>query len=248
MLDVPGVAGRRPGQVEAGPAVCVLVRRELAGDHGAGALEAAHRLRVLVGDTADAGLRASGGQHAFGVVDVLERNRHPVQGTAAAARRDLRVRRSRRRERALGHDRHMGAESRVVRRDAFERGLDEIEGGQLPGRNHACAAGEREVCQIDHVSLSSGAPTVGARPFCPRALARGRRHDRTREGERRPCLRLPRAGADPENQPWCAGVGVRAKRSNLFSSGRWCVTARPPPAPRRGGRGSPRGRSGVGRR
>ena len=195
MLDVPGVSGRRPGQIEAGPAVCVLVRRELAGDDGAGALEAAHRLRVSVGDTADAGLRAPGGQHAFGVVDVLERNRHPVQGTAAAASRDLGVRRPSRRERALGHDRHMGAESRVVGRDTFERGLDELEGGQLPGRDHAGGVGEREVCQIDHVPVYLRRPGDG-----PGILhVRGRRMEAcesTRNAKRPQGRRLPPTGRE----------------------------------------------------
>ena len=153
----------------------VFMRRELAGDDGARGLEAAHRLRIPVGNPTKTRLRSPGGQHAFGVVDVLERNRHPVQGPPAATGRDLGVRRPRRREGALGHERHMGAEAPVVGRDAFERRLDELEGGQLPGRNHAGGVGEREVCQIDHVSLSSGAPTVGAPAILPAGFRSGRK-------------------------------------------------------------------------
>ena len=222
----------------------VFMCRELAGDDGARGLEAAHGLRVPIGNPTKTRLRSPGGQHAFGVVDVLERDGHPVQGPPAATGRDLGVRRPRRREGALVHERHVGAEAGVVGLDARERRLDELKRLELPRRDHPGRIGQREVRQIDHVSLSSGAPTVGVRPFCPRAFARGRRHDRTRKRERRPCLRLRRAGADPENQQWYAGVRVRAKRSNRSSTGLRWVTARPTllTPPRRGGRGSPPGR------
>ena len=174
MLDVPGVAGRRPRHVEARAAMGVFMRRELAGDDGARGLEAAHRLRVPLGDPANARLRSPGGQHAFGVVDVLERDGHPVQRPPAATGRDLGVRRSRRLEGALGHERHVGVEAGVVGLDARERRLDELERLELPRRDHPGRIGQREVRQIDHVSLSSHRvrPRL-MRPSCPQAFAGG---------------------------------------------------------------------------
>ena len=179
MLDIPGIAGRRPGQIEAGAAMRELMRRELAGDHGARGPEAAHCLGIPVGNTAQAGLRAPGGQHAFGIVDVLQRDGHPVQRTPAASGRDLGVRLSRRREGALGHERHVGIEPCVEGRDTCERRLDQLERRQLPGRNHACGVGQRQVRKIDHVSV----------PLC---------FDRQSSGD---CARKHSTGGDARTAP-----------------------------------------------
>ena len=140
-----------------------LMRRELAGDHGARGPEAAHRLGIPVGNTAQGGLRAPGGQHAFGIVDVLQRDGHPVQRTPAAPGRNLGVRLSRRREGAFGHERHVGIEPCVEGRDTCERRLDQIERRQLPRRNHACGVGQRQACKINHVSV----PPRPGTPFSP---------------------------------------------------------------------------------
>ena len=147
-----------------------LMRRELAGDHGACGLEAAHRLGIAVGHTAQAGLRAPGGQYAFGVVDVLQCDGHPVQWTPAVPGHDLGVSLSRRREGTLGHERHMGIESCVEGCDTCECRLDQLERRQLPGRNHACGVRQRQVRKIDHLFVPPR--TASCRPAIVHASIR----------------------------------------------------------------------------
>ena len=86
---VPGIARRRPGQVEGRAAVGELVRGELAHQHGAGGAQPGHGGRVLSRDAVDAGARMAGGQDAGGVVDVLDGERNAVQRPAPVAARDL---------------------------------------------------------------------------------------------------------------------------------------------------------------
>ena len=167
MLDVPWISGRWPGQIEAGAAMRELMRRELAGDYRTRGPEAAHRLGIPVGNTAQGGIRAPGSQHAFGIVDVLQRDGHPVKRTPAAPGRNLGVRLSRRREGAFGHERHVGIEPRVEGRDPCERRLDQLERRQLPRRDHACGVGQRQVRKINHVSV----PRRPGTPFSPRSKA-----------------------------------------------------------------------------
>ena len=79
VLEVPRIARGRPRQIERRSAVRELVRQQLAEEDGARVAQSARRRRVFVGNVVDRDLRAAAREYAFGVVDVLERERDAVQ-------------------------------------------------------------------------------------------------------------------------------------------------------------------------
>src|SRR4051812_39797750 len=89
MLQIPWVAGGGPRQVEGRAAVRKFVRLQLAKQDRTRVQELARRCRVFLRHLVDADLRAAGSEYAFGVVNILERERNAVQRSPVPTLRDL---------------------------------------------------------------------------------------------------------------------------------------------------------------
>ena len=138
-----------------------------------GGPEAAHRLGIPVGYTAEAGLRAPGAQHAFGIVNVLERNGHTMQGTpAAAGRRPRRLPlvppQGRSRSSASHGNRAVRRRPRYVRMSPRPDRETTAPGPQSCARRRPGSGAQDRPC-------SRPVRPPLDRPLCPQAFDRGRR-------------------------------------------------------------------------
>jgi hypothetical protein len=91
VVGVPGIAGGRPGKIEAWTADREFVRRELAQHDRAGAAQPPDADSVGGRDIVDQHLRVAGRRQAGDIDDVLDANGHAVQRPARPAGRDLRL-------------------------------------------------------------------------------------------------------------------------------------------------------------
>jgi hypothetical protein len=89
LVGVPGVARRRPGQVEGGAADGELVGGELAEEHGSGLRQPGGDGRVPLRHMVFEDARMRGRADALGRVDVLEPDRDAVERPFAPAGGDL---------------------------------------------------------------------------------------------------------------------------------------------------------------
>ena len=86
MIGVPGIAGRRPREIEARPADGELVSRELAQHDGAGPAQLLDTDRVGGRHVVLPDLRMAGRRQAGDVDDVLDADGHTVQRPAQPTR------------------------------------------------------------------------------------------------------------------------------------------------------------------
>ncbi len=148
MRGAPWVARRRPRQVERRPAMRELMRRQLAGQDGAGRVELFDRRRIFRRHGVDAHLGVPGGADAGGGIDVLEAERHPVQRAAVIAGGDLAFGLPRLRHRLVGGDRQIGIELRIDAFGARQRGLRQLDRRQLFAGDQPRHLGDRQVMQF----------------------------------------------------------------------------------------------------
>jgi hypothetical protein len=146
--EVPGVARGGPRQIERRPGMGHLVGGQLAEQHGPRVVEPGGRRGVRIGDPVDEDARVRRGEDAARVVDVLERERDPVQRAAGRIRGDLGLGLAGLLPRQIERARDEGARLAVVLLDALDQGLDQIHGRQLPCRDQAGQLGDREVMKI----------------------------------------------------------------------------------------------------
>ena len=145
---VPGIARRRPRQVERRSAVRELVRRELARQHGPGGLQAGDGGRVLVGNAVDAGARMARRQDAGRVVDILEGERNAVQRPAQIAVHDLGLGGAGSRHGDVRRARDEGIQLRVERLGARQQALGVLDRRQLADRDQVGGLGQRQIMQL----------------------------------------------------------------------------------------------------
>ena len=130
-IELPRVACDTPERAVVESLVTELAHRRHADRDRARGLQALHRDCIAVRDVLLEHVGAVGEAHAFGRDHVLHRERHAVQGTEPAARRDLALGAFCRRERELRINYGVGVECGLQPFDAGEKRLHELDRRQL---------------------------------------------------------------------------------------------------------------------
>ena len=165
-IELPRVACDTPERAVVESLVTELAHRGHADRDRARGLQALHRDCVAVRDVLLEHVGAVGEAHAFGRDHVLDRERHAMQGTELAARRDLALGAFCRRERGLRINHGVGVECGLQPFDAGEERLHELDRRQLlapDARSELRRRREAEVflvrcCCARHVVLSTVIP------------------------------------------------------------------------------------------
>ncbi len=131
MIGVPGVARRRPGQIEGRPAEGEFMGRELAQHDGAGLGEEPRRRRILLRDVVLELARMRRRQHALCVEDVLEPDWDAVQRPLGPIPHDRGLGIARRRERRFLGERNEAVQRPVEALDAGEAALGKLDRREL---------------------------------------------------------------------------------------------------------------------
>ena len=134
MFEIPRIACRRPRQIERRSAVRELVRLQFAEQNGAGVVELLRSGCVEIRNIVNADFGAARGQHAFGIVDVFQRERYAVQGAAITPAGDFLGGFARLRARGIRGERDEGVELRIERADARQQGVGVFERRELARR------------------------------------------------------------------------------------------------------------------
>ena len=150
MIGVPRVARRRPGQIEARAADGEFVRRELAHDDGAGAAQPRHAHRIGRRDIVDQDLRMAGRRQARDIDDVLDADRHAMQRTAQAARRDLGFGGPGRVHRRLAVEPDEDVQLRVEPGDALQQRRHQLDRREFAGGDRLRRVGRGHPVQVAH--------------------------------------------------------------------------------------------------
>jgi len=154
----PRVVGRAVVRVVGGRAARELVRVRLPDHDGAGRTQPPHRLGVVARYVVAMERRAVGRAHARGVGQILDRDRDTVQRAARRTTCEL-VREAARVTARLGvADGDEGVERRIMRRDAGETRVDELDRRDLARANHRRELNERRAREVGHA-----VPTCHAR-------------------------------------------------------------------------------------
>ncbi len=133
VLDVPRVARRWPGQIEARAAIGEFMCRRLADQYSAGDGEQFGAGSIGIGNVVLQDLRLAGRRDPLGIDDVLEADRDAMQRALRAARHDRRFGGARLGQRAFLGQVDKDIEPIVERMHAVETGAGQFDRGELPG-------------------------------------------------------------------------------------------------------------------
>ena len=125
-----------------------FVRGQLAEQYGARVVEPGRRRGVVFRNAIEKDARVARGQDALRVVDVLQRERDPVERATIPARADLGLGLLRLLAGQIERARDERVRLSVVLLDAPDQRLDQLEGRQLSGGDQARELGNREVVEF----------------------------------------------------------------------------------------------------
>ena len=148
VVEIPGVVGGAVVRVRVGASGGELVHVQLAEQHRAGVAEPGDDGRVVLRHEVGQDLRASGGPDPGGVVQVLQRDRDPVQRPPVLPWLDLTLRPPRRRERRVRQHRDKRIDPPVQRRNPIQTSPRNLDRRHLPRSQPRPHGGNRSVRQL----------------------------------------------------------------------------------------------------
>src|SRR6185312_9734328 len=173
MPGVPGIARRRPGQVEGRAADGEFMGGELAEQDAAGRFEPCRHRRVRGREVVGEQLRMRRRRQPLDIDDVLERVRDAVEGAAPASGGDLGLGLPRHLERPLGQRADEGIEAAVEAIDACEQRRRQLDWRELPRADQRACFGDAEKSGLAHASAALARKISAI--SCAGGRSRGRR-------------------------------------------------------------------------
>ena len=163
---LPGVVAATEERVVIGHAARPFVQIRLADQHRAGLAQSRCRRRVEIGHEVLQDRGAGGGGDAGRAVQVLQADRHAVQGAAPVPCLDLGLRLARLLAGKIGGDGDEGVEARLEALDAGERRLGEFHRRQPAVADQPPGAGDGQAVQVGlaHRGHSRGVRKSNSKP------------------------------------------------------------------------------------